>query len=384
MSYYLDDEDRADIEINKQEVIILNELSQNEDILEFIKDNYKILSDFEERKMTYVVKAEKLGESIVVKMRQNIQLQLVDVAIFNEVINESFVGLLGTNTLNSKNFAKVLAGNPSGLCSEKFYDPKGYKIKYLGSERRLIQAGKINCAYAVYEYIPGISLQDFIPRQGTVPNLKKIYWELFSALYEANKKIDFTHYDLHPYNVIVKDNLTPVIIDYGSSHIKYEGKDYGREFARAKIINKSRWYHDVVKILWHNINLTDKPIMLERFTNVVKYIEAYKNSSDEYFERLFDKVREYLIGPDSGYEHLDSVTVILDKESISLRGITFPKQGFDFGPIARKLLAFFGLNDITLKEFNKAKDNFFHPSDDIIARNPSFEDFMTYVEPILT
>lgn len=378
-SYLIDDEVRANREINKQETLLLQELPRHESISKLINDNYSILSDFEPGKMTYVIKSKTLEEPVVIKMRQKFFPQ--DGSDFNEVTHEAFIGLMGTNTLNSNNFARILLANPDETCLEKFYDPTSYKIPYKRVERDIIKQSKINCSYVVYEYIPGMTLRDFILTTNSVQNLKSIYWEIFQALYEANKKIDFTHYDLHPLNVIVKDDGTPVIIDYGSSHIKYEEKDYGREFSQAKIINRSRWYHDVVKLLWHALNLTDKPIMFQRFSNRIRDFPKYRNDSEERMEKIFSLVDDEL----TSINHTgDFITLTFDDMPLTFYGLVFPKTKFAFGPIVRKLLAFFGLNDITLEEFNEAKKDFFHPSVEIVERNPSFDDFMAYAESLLT
>src|SRR5690606_10476371 len=74
----------------------------------------------------------------------------------------------------------------------------------------------------------------------------------------------FTHYDLHLLNIIVKKDphiihlpngreietrYSPVIIDYGSVHVKIDGIDYGRYLPEGYIENEEFWAHDVFKIL---------------------------------------------------------------------------------------------------------------------------------------
>jgi len=71
-----------------------------------------------------------------------------------------------------------------------------------------------------------------------VNEFKAIILQILLALYDAYQAFQFTHYDLHLDNIIINrtefnhpvifrnqllllySNLLPVIIDYGSSHIK--------------------------------------------------------------------------------------------------------------------------------------------------------------------
>lgn len=89
----------------------------------------------------------------------------------------------------------------------------------------------------IYEYIPGVTLLEAL-KTITVNEFKAIILQILLALYDAYQAFQFTHYDLHLDNIIIINrtefnhpvifrnqlllysNLLPVIIDYGSSHIK--------------------------------------------------------------------------------------------------------------------------------------------------------------------
>jgi hypothetical protein len=77
----------------------------------------------------------------------------------------------------------------------------------------------------------------------------------------AHEAIEFTHYDLSGNNIIIKTldsprdfefngvkascRYLPVILDFGVSHIKYQGKDIGTSLQREYIYNKNFWIYDV-------------------------------------------------------------------------------------------------------------------------------------------
>jgi hypothetical protein len=122
-----------------------------------------------------------------------------------------------------------------------------------------------NCTYTFHEYIEGISLEKSILINSYEDNVKIIKQIIF-ALYEAYTTYDYTHYDLHYKNIIVKKiddeifyypesnqkmevNLVPIIIDYEESHVKVENTDYGMISSEANSDNKSFWVHDIFKLL---------------------------------------------------------------------------------------------------------------------------------------
>lgn len=148
---------------------------------------------------------------------------------FNETINETFAGIFGINSLNSKNFSKIVQYNLDAKCLPDMAN---------------------KCHYVAYEHIPGKTLFLFMAERGGNRNrLVQILKKIFHALYEAYTKIDFVHYDLHLANVIVSTNDEPVIIDYGRSHIKYKGEDYGMEAKDICITNTGNWQVDIIYFL---------------------------------------------------------------------------------------------------------------------------------------
>ncbi len=217
-------------------------------------------------------------------------------AEFNQHLHEAFVALVGgINDLRNyiPNFAQVygITNNKECPLIDLIYSAEP------NSDRFPAFAGNLNfkydkCFIVVYEYIKGPTLHKFLrsiklesnvtttfkpilmyvltPKEAviiTMNDIKNIFLQLFYALYEAYKRKKFTHYDLHQNNIIVSpiksqekitylagelqiDKFKVVIIDYGSSHIEYEGKHYGRVY-NGGIRNIQFWIHDVFKILMY-------------------------------------------------------------------------------------------------------------------------------------
>jgi hypothetical protein len=200
---------------------------------------------------------------------------------FNQHINEAFVGLFGLNALRNIgiiNFALI------------------YDIVFLKDCHKLQEIKSYSdCNYVLYEYIEGVTLREFMI-SSDVPIMVCVIRQIMYALYEANITSDFTHYDLHDDNIVIKHervnieypnlkkkigcDYRAVIIDYGSSHITLitksgEKADFGRIFPEGNIENEVFWIHDVFKILFFMY-----------FHTSSMYIETLKKYQEEYTEKL--------------------------------------------------------------------------------------------------
>src|SRR5204863_9700256 len=109
-----------------------------------------------------------------------------------------------------------------------------------------------NVNWILYENVtPNISMVDYVKQAEPVKFLDKMF-QLALACRLAHRYCDFTHWDLHPGNVLIRyvsgmqDSPTILlpfprkggeiflktggvasIIDYGSAHISYEGRAFG-------------------------------------------------------------------------------------------------------------------------------------------------------------
>ena len=235
------------------------QLSERERIAEYIRgskrfgapsvNGYALRSTISDRPDRYV------GDLIVMKCPQNPEKS-------NELIHEVAVGSV-LNKLRSlvPNFSYVY---DVFSCSSPLIDPKNKEVLlWCTTDRNAV-------AYAIYE-----NINDSLPliewsspyKLGTKASglktlqpssdLNKLkanefllyYLQILFALNIGNIECDFTHYDLHNENVLVRNYdenpfyieypyqksklylLTPggiaTIIDYGMSHVKIKGKDVG-------------------------------------------------------------------------------------------------------------------------------------------------------------
>ena len=144
-----------------------------------------------------------------------------------DLLHEGFVGLYGTNRLRNTipNFAYVYAA---------FHTP----LPVVEGD-----------TYVLYEHIrPSVPLREYMDGC-TAQEWLGIYMQILYSLRYAAQEVGFTHYDLHDRNVLIRKvgdsnpfsilyptergneylSTTHVatIIDYGLSHITYQGKHYG-------------------------------------------------------------------------------------------------------------------------------------------------------------
>ena len=236
---------------------------------------------------------------------------------FNEHLHEAFVGLYGTNKLKSKipNFSYIYGIKFSEDC------PTDSKLS----------SNNHKCDYIFYEYIEGISFDDFI-KTCTSYEYDQILKQILLALYVANKEIEFVHSDLHVKNIIIQILKEPIninyggiiintkylakFIDYGLSHINYNNKDYGCIMIEGNVYNKNIPLHDIFKILmmtYNNIYVdTDKLKILNKYLkpliNVdIKSVFYNYLESNPYFSIRYDQKYEDF----SFVEYLKNVFIIV-------------------------------------------------------------------------
>lgn len=167
-----------------------------------------------------------------------------------DLVHEYMVGVKCLNDLramNILNFAYVLG---AFRCSPP--------LPFGGTEDKGIASyceGKKRIQYIIYENVqPSFSMRKYVATAEPVKFLDK-YMQVILALRAAFLQYDFTHYDLHPGNVLIRvvkgmggasndDTIVlpypkkggvvyiktggiATLIDYGSSHVRYQGRSYG-------------------------------------------------------------------------------------------------------------------------------------------------------------
>ena len=193
----------------------------------------------------------------------------------DEIMHELFVTTRGTNKLRETipNFAFVYGGVS---CSLPALAKNSARV---GAWCNLNHTQSVD--YIIYENIdPSISMKDYL----TSKNCNFTDWlgyflQILYSLRFAKSEIDFTHYDLHYNNVLLRDvilnrksedkflipypdpksnivtyiktNKVSTFIDFGYSHIKYQDKNYGKFGLRSYGVfpNKSFLLFDAYKLL---------------------------------------------------------------------------------------------------------------------------------------
>ena len=75
------------------------------------------------------------------------------------------------------------------------------------------------------EYAEGETLSEMLQRKGTLTEseLKQILLPILDGL-EAVHEADFLHRDIKPGNIVIRDDGSPVLIDFGSARQAVAGK----------------------------------------------------------------------------------------------------------------------------------------------------------------
>ena len=182
-------------------------------------EGYALVADFENAKDMFVVKVSRSPSD-------------------DTLLHELVVGLYGTNKLRQyiPNFAYVYGGFK---CSPPLIDPETKKV----ITWCLHDTNPVN--YVLYENItPAVPMSKYL-QTCTGKDFVNVYLQVLYALRLALKVSDYTHYDLHYENVLIREpspgtisgpfqiayetergveyvltHVIPTFIDYGFSHIK--------------------------------------------------------------------------------------------------------------------------------------------------------------------
>lgn len=207
-------------------------------------------SSFLDVKKVFVVKTNKPGNE-------------------SSLLHELVIGVYGTNKLRDHipNFSYIFGGFK---CSPPSIDEKGQVDSFCLNNNEAVN-------YVLYEFIDNaVSLKEYI-KNCTGKQFLSCYLQVVMALKLAKEKIDYSHYDLHTENIMMRKvpkygskyqigyptgldtnkeiyvttDIVPTFIDYGFSHIKHDGIDYGRVgFEVLSIFSDKSWiFHDLYKLL---------------------------------------------------------------------------------------------------------------------------------------
>src|SRR5579871_2156305 len=222
----------------------------------------------------------------------------------DNLAHEAIVGMFGTNQLRAEipNFAYIFGYM---RCSPPLFDQKR-PVTYCTNNSNSV-------TYVVYENVKdGISFEQFC-KDASPQQFLEQYMSVVYSLKKAHSVCDFTHYDLHGGNVIVRDYKgkgTPftipyetergiveylkttklsVFIDYGLAHIQYGGKHYGRSGYQGYSVFPDRSFpiFDCYKLLCFSmLSMTNQ----STFDEAVK-IWRFFNSSEDPKKALQDELQ---------------------------------------------------------------------------------------------
>jgi len=153
-------------------------------------------------------------------------------------------------------------------------------------------AGTKDFGYSYTEFIQGMTLEEMITKKNfSIPQILHVLKIICLALLEAQNQCGFMHMDLYPWNIIIQSTSTPqtftysigggeyvqvetteipIFIDYGRSHVVYEGRNFYNvsPFRISKL-------QDIISIVFstfHSILLHHKLT----FENVKVVLELFK------------------------------------------------------------------------------------------------------------
>jgi hypothetical protein len=182
------------------------------------------------------------------------------------ILHEYFVGAFGTNFLRGDipNFSFVMG---VFQCSPPYISDRKV-LTYCQNDNSNNQVYNV-----LYENITdSMSLGDFIIKGCSYKDYLNVITQIVLALNLANKKIDYTHYDMHTENVLIKrlpheiyipypegylkTKYLAIIIDLGRNHIKYQGVNYGFSLVNGGIFpDRSYYMYDIYKILGSSLSV---------------------------------------------------------------------------------------------------------------------------------
>ena len=242
---------------NINNIINLKKLSKNNEIVIFDNKNTKIVH-YDFYKYSFLIKYSKKKK---------------------EIIHESFIGLYCINKLSKYSY------NFSYTFGYYKYNNKYYKIS---------------------EYIKGQTLKEYINSDYfNIDEYILILLQIALSLHIAQQKYCFVHYDLTPWNIVLKvlDNpidlyyninlykvykirtrIIPVIIDYGKSHIVHKKFHYG--FVK---LYKTSNIQDLLSILITSLyEITNRKINIKETKEIIKLSNFFTGTKYKYKKFIFE------------------------------------------------------------------------------------------------
>lgn len=226
----------------------------------------------------------------------------------NDNNHEIVVGVYGTNELRNiiPNFAYVFGGF---RCTKPIHIPTNNIVSLWCRDYEL------SVVYTIYENIyPSMTLKEYIAQPDRTPDdVVKVYLQILLALKIARDTIQFTHYDLHDENVLIRktnlnrfyikypynsdttyyietDNI-PTIIDYGYSHIVYDNKHYGKYgLLKYSILHDSTFdaydHYKLLMFMYYNSMISSNSDVHDVLLDLIVYLfDEPDSDGDEIYKK---------------------------------------------------------------------------------------------------
>jgi hypothetical protein len=308
-------------------------ISSNQRIKEWFKSlqqigdpsiqGYAMKADFDRAKDMFVLKTSRSSEND------------------KGMVHELYVGFI-LNQLRAyiPNFAYVFGGFS---CSIPIFDDKSV-ISWCNNKNPV--------QYVLYENIvPSISMKELC-KFCSFSKFLNIYLQVLYSIRLAHNMFDFTHYDLHTDNVLIRQigngtdlfsipystenskieyiltDRIATIIDYGLSHIKYDNKHFGEWLFQPYGIypDRSHPLHDAYKLLGFSL------YYMRLYKNMVCYDQAIKllyffNKSDNLDEIIEKQINTMYFLPLIEYVDqfsIDDYIRYIRETCVETQNIIFP------------------------------------------------------------
>lgn len=215
-----------------------------------INENEKLTNTFTYENFEFIQKFKSKHTNIFISSDNKIIKKISD---SDDLFHSAYIGLNHINKLNSNNFCKTLGINKNTLFLEN---------------------------------IDGTPFNLWIKNKFSINSYFKIIKTILQSLEIAQNSCQFIHFDLYPWNIMIKHDNTPVIIDYGKSYVK-------NHLVLEMITDCENRFHDVLTIMMSSLNdilkyrkLTSYEIRtLIRFANLIGNRNYTKN---KYFKNLVE------------------------------------------------------------------------------------------------
>ena len=259
-------------------------------------DNIKLISD--KSVYGYATKSDfKRGNDLMIIKAPKRSMK-GDEKYFSDLQHELFVGTFGTNNLRGivPNYSYIYGGfrcSPPWIAS---LDGEKEVENWCSTDKNAVN-------YVIYENIlPSVAMADYV-ETCTHEQFINLYLQILYALDAGVKNCDFTHYDLHAENVLIrevvgmrgnsfvipydtengreymKSERVATIIDFGLSHIQYKGQNYGvyDHIDYDTFPDKSFPMYDAYKLLGFSLYYMLVHENMHCFERCVKLLEFFKD-----------------------------------------------------------------------------------------------------------